>query len=141
MKPVFQHSVSDRDKRVVKNSLHVFQERKMKVRLSDPNRSVFRTLYILCLFCSIKLSMQGNRRYEVFVKSTSGKNKDFRVDSLQFSTLQRQCLSLPLSPKMLLTLTGKFEKCVKILNEELPQFKARLVCSHSEKARCPAVGN
>ena len=137
VKPVFQHSVSDRDKRVVKNCLHVFHVRKLKVRLSDPNRSVFRTLYIIfCLFCSIKLYMQGTRRYEVFVKSTSGKNEDFRVVSLQFSTLQRQCLSLPLSPKMLLTFTGKFEKCVKILNEELPRFKARLVCSHSEKARC-----
>ena len=81
--------------------------------------------------------MQGTRRYEVFIKSTSGKNEDFRVGSLQLiSTLQRQCLGLPLSPKMFLTLTGKFKKCVKILNEELPQFKARLVCSHSEKVRC-----
>ena len=118
MKPVFQHSVSDRDKRVVKNCLHVFHVRKMKVPLSDPNRRVFRTLYIFCLFCSMKLSMQGTRRYEVFVKSILGKNEDFRVGSLQFSTLQRQCLSLPLSPKMLLTLTGKFEKFVKILNED-----------------------
>ena len=66
----------------------------------------------------MKLSMQGTRRYEVFVKSILGKNEDFRVGSLQFSTLQRQCLSLPLSPKMLLTLTGKFEKLVKILNED-----------------------
>ena len=76
--------------------------------------------------------MQGTGRYEVFVKSASGKKEDFRVGSLQFSTQQRQCLSLPLSQEKF----GKFEKSVKILNEELPQFKARLVCSHSEKARC-----
>ena len=33
------------------------------------------------------------------------------------------------SPKMLSTLTGKLEKCLKILNEELLIFKARSVCS------------
>ena len=62
-------------------------------------------IFFFCLFCGIKLSMQGIRGYEVFVESTSGKNEDFRVGSLQFSTLHGQCLSLPLSPKMLLTLT------------------------------------
>ena len=82
VKPVFQHSVSDRDKRVVKNCLHVFHVvRKLKVQLSDPNRSVFRTLHFFFKFYTIKLSMQRTRTYEVFVKSTSGKNKDFRVDS------------------------------------------------------------
>ena len=82
--------------------------------------------------------MQGIRKYEIFGESIAGKNKDIRVGSLQFSTLQVQLYYKDSAsntfPKMLSTLTGKFEKCVKILNEELPHFKARSVYSHWKRA-------
>ena len=70
--------------------------------------------------------MQGIRRYKIFGESTSGKNEDVRVGSLQFSTLQSTSVFQYIRntfPKMLSTLTGKFEKCVKILNEKLPISK------------------
>ena len=133
VKPVFQHSMSDCNKRAVKTCLHVLRVQKLNSRLSDPNRSVF-SYNNFCIFCSIKLSMQGIRKYEIFGESIAGKNKDIRVGSLQFSTLQVQLYYKDSAsntfPKMLSTLTGKFEKCVKILNEELPHFKARSVYSH-----------
>ena len=36
--------------------------------------------------------MQGIRRYKVFVESTSGKNEDFQVGSLQYSASVFHCL-------------------------------------------------
>ena len=68
----------------------MFHVRKLKVGSSDPNNSVFS--YIFCIFCSINLFMQGIRRYKVFVESTSGKNEDFQVGSLQYSASVFHCL-------------------------------------------------
>ena len=57
--------------------------------------------------------MQWIRRYEIFGESISGKNEHIQVGSLQFSTLQVQLYYKDSAsntfPKMLSTLTGKFE--------------------------------